>query len=511
MPDRRDFVSSLLAGAALPAGTQAGPASQTGAEAQGPAWNVTAESFGAVGDGTADDTRALQAALDAAVSQGRPLALRSARYRATQVLRARGAIHILADPGATLIKDHVGRGLDIAPAPAWTGRVMSGGASRVVLAGAGLTADQYAGAWVELGTGDTAQRRVIERHTADTVEFADPLAHVPAAGLVAAVFVPLAVVDVANLTVDSHPGRRGSTNLVISFADRVRVSHCAAAGSGVNGLSIYMARGVLVEGGEYRGNAAFGLFVYHGDNVVVSGVRCADNRGDYNLEIKDCRNAVAMGCVTSGGERGVALYASGVNPTHNCQIIGCMARDGSFAGFQATSQTNEGSAFGADGYAIRACSAWGHQTGFVVGEAGSRRMAVMVDGCTSVGARSIGFFINARFTHVRGCRAERSGDAGYRVQKDACLLDGCASVDDQYRSSTAGPAVDIRAGVQQTTVRNLLVQRTHRDARVNHALAEETGADQTLVENLRVLDSEGTLRETPALVGRRSRGPATPP
>ena len=457
--------------------------------------SLNVRNFGVACDGIRDDTTAFQFACDQAATMGVPLILPpGATIRTTSVITVTQGPFRLLSNGATISKNHSGRCLDVLPTGVSLGAVTSATTTTITISGAGWTADAFVDDWIDVDhpSSVTNNRRRITANTTDTLTLEYAMDVAPVVGATVTRYTTINGVEIEGVT---FTGSTGSdvTNILIDYCTNVVVRDCRSTGSNINGLRIAYGDNVLVSGGDYSSNGAFGVFIYHSDRVRVQGVTCSGNLGDYNIEFKDVRDGVISGCVCQDGERGAAVYCSGLNPSFNVSILGCVTRNGTFPGFQAISQAAEGTTYTLDNWLMQGCQVYDHATGYSIAGTAESGFGAVYD-CTAYGCGGIGLLVDNPYTHVKGFRAERCGAQGIRVYADYCTFEDLYLKDNNYGASSNSDELQIATAntVLYTTVRNLTAVKTTTTSKSNRALREmpSFSPNYTTVENVRVIGAQ---------------------
>jgi len=220
---------------------------------------MPAEAFGAVGDGVADDT----AALDRAVSSGRPVRLGPRTYTLRGQWTVGRAATLIGVPGRTVL-----RRLAAGGAPA-AGAFVSVEGTAFTALGVVFDAGQVPGeSWGVLVTPGCTQTLF------DTCVFQGALGASLGSGLV----------------IQGRDGLAGSPSTTGS-PSRHRVLGCEARDNQVHGIWVQAASGVLVEGCLAHGNGAYGICLDFNDTAFQQVVR----------------HGRVLGCEAWGNARGISV------------------------------------------------------------------------------------------------------------------------------------------------------------------------------------------------------------
>ena len=331
---------------------------------------VSVKDFGAVGDGVADDTAAIQAAINA-LPEYSSLHFPQGDYYITSSLVCTKAINFVSDGSASIVGD-ASTLLIISPAPKVLDTtldisVLKGTQSIVLASVTGVVpghflvikdpltpwpydpaANGYVGELNEVMAVDPATRTVTVRM---------PLSSPYNAAITVEVWNPLNGIVIKNL----------------GFARKSTASNSGA------GVSAILCNDLLVDGCTFKGFGAVGLSLGACANSRVNACGFVDGYYygvglGYGVFTSSSLNCCISGCYSSKCRRAVDF--SGAFPSRNCICVGCIAIGG------AVAVVDDLSGFGTHGTAedchFVGCHASNLKTGFVI-----RGGRILISSCST--------------------------------------------------------------------------------------------------------------------------------
>lgn len=398
-------VQTLTAAKTFAAGTVV-PFTQTGVGAV--ARNVSAKlnefisvkDFGAVGDGVADDTAAIQAAINA-LPEYSSLHFPRGDYYITSSLVCTKAINFISDGSASIV-GNVNQLLTISPAPkvlqtTLDGSVLKGTQSIVLASVTGVVPGQFLvitdpqTAWpYDPGAngyvGELNEVTAVNPATR-TVTVRMPLSSPYNTAIPVEVWNPLNGIVIKNLGfVRKSTVSNSNTGVNAILCNDLLVDGCTFKGFGAAGLSLGACANCRVNAcgfvnGYYYGiGLGYGVYTSGSLNCCISGCYSSKCRRAVDFSgLYPSRNCICVGCVAIGGAGAIIDDLSGFG-THgtaeDCQFVGCHA-------------SNLKTAFLIRGGRILVSSCSANTTSyFAVMESGTNHT---ITSCTSSGGRVAGF------------------------------------------------------------------------------------------------------------------------
>ena len=434
-------------------------------------------------------------ALRAAIAAGRPARFTPRDYALGSRIDIAGSVALIADVSGTLIAKtatSTSDALRIKPAADFTGTATAHAVtSEIKVTGAGWVTNAHAGKWVTLGTTFAQTRRVLG-NTSDTLTLQYDLDTVAAGGETVSIYTPIPYVEIRGLDIDGSAAN-GGAGIVIQYASVVKIDSVRSRGHVGNACSIYHADRVRIADSRFE-SSNFGLFVYNSDDVAVVNCKGADGFGAYAVQLKDCRNAIVLGGSASGGEVGVDVKCSGLNPSFNCLIANFVA-DGCNVGVKAHALHDEGTTYHAENFAVegilaRNCDGAGiqMQQETTAELRGGRVSGGSIRGCLT------GIAAGADDVVVDGASIARSSARAIDITRSRVQVRNCTLRDNNYNAVAVDDAeIRIYSTATDATVRGNLFVKTDAASKSTRAVREmaSTNDNDRLGPN-RIIDTTGT-------------------
>ena len=316
--------------------------------------------YGGTGDGSTDDTTAVNTAITKAIAANKIAYFPLGTYRLTGSLRYGESFRVRCDPGTVFLKDHAGNGFFIQPATLFTGTVTAQGDNGLAkVTGASFSVNEHAGRYCQVtstfaGVG-RLQRRKILSNTADTLTLEYDLGVTPTTGDAIEIYSLIQGISIENVEIRAVSG--GSAGIEMWFVDDVNLTRVISTGHSGNGITINTGRKIRLD--HCRGDdSQFGIFIYNCDDAVATNCGARNASNNHSIQFKDCRNSsivtphVEGGTANISSTRGVDVKCSGLNPSFNVHIVDALVEGVKDAGIEAYGLHEECDTFNLEGASI---------------------------------------------------------------------------------------------------------------------------------------------------------------